>query len=214
MKFFKRFLFSSFWIKFHYSSLPVLANVFAPAGRLWRRLLWCSYSFDLLFRGDSSSSERWVSYPYDFIEMFWIIHELQMPLCGHIKMPLRPHGISHSHIWEDSKGREMIIFLDMNFFCPPSAPASSYGSGFGLSVIASYPASVLCLIPLFLLSFHVMQSSKLLRLLTAKALVQSLNFPLDYAFDWVRPLYPRSERPLWLRTSTISKTSTVIKGST
>ena len=179
----------------------MLANVFAPAGRLWRRLLWCSYSFDLLFRGDSSSSERWVSYPYDFIEMFWIIHELQMPLCGHIKMPLRPHGISHSHI---------IIFLDMNFFCPPSA--FIYGSG--LSVIASYPASVLCLIPLFLLSFHVMQSSKLLRLLTAKALVQSLNFPLDYAFDWVRPLYPRSERPLWLRTSTISKTSTVIKGST
>ena len=138
-----------------------------PVGRLWRRMLWCSfssssYSSGLLSRGHSSSSECQVSFPYDFI-MFWIIHELRMPLCGYIMMPLRPYGISHSHVWENNKDRDNILFLDMYFFCPPSAPASIYG--WGLCVFASYLASVLRLIPLFHFSFHVMQSSKLLLLL-------------------------------------------------
>ena len=75
------------------------AMVFAPAGRLWWRLLWCSFS------GNSLSSEHQVSFPYDWNEMFWTIHELQMPLCGYIKMPLRPHGISHSHVWENNKDK-------------------------------------------------------------------------------------------------------------
>ena len=81
------------------NSLPELAKVFAPAGRLWWRLLWCSFS------GNSLSSEHQVSFPYDWNEMFWTIHELQMPLCGYIKTPLRPHGISHLHVWENNKDR-------------------------------------------------------------------------------------------------------------
>ena len=116
-------------------------------------------------RGHSSSSEHQVSSPYDWNEMFWIICELQMPLCGYIKMPLRPHGISHSHVWKNNKDKANRFLSGYVFLLSTICPCLHLWRVLGLCVFASYFTSVLCLIPHFIFLFHVMQSSKLLLLL-------------------------------------------------
>ena len=116
-------------------------------------------------RGHSLLSEHQVSSPYDWNEMFWIIHELQMPLCGYINMPLRPHGISHSHFWENNKDKANRFLSGYVLLLSTICPCLHLWRVLGLCVFASYFTSVLCLIPHFIFLFHVMQSSKLLLLL-------------------------------------------------
>ena len=139
--------------------------------------------------GHSLSSWHQVSFPYDFIESFWIMLDLQMPFCGYIKMPSRPCGISHLHISENGKDREKNFFANFFAIFFPTAPAAIHGLGLWfwcirlpiLSISFTYGWSHV------FLPIHVMHPPRCcycwyLIPTAIDKLVQSWNFPLDYAF--------------------------------
>ena len=142
--------------------------------------------------GHSSSPEHQVSIPCNFIEIFWIIHELQMPLSGYIKMPLRPTGIPHSHVWEDSKDRDNRFLTGYLFLLSTICPCLHLWLGplafvyLPLILLVSY-----AWFPCFVFPFMWCTPPSCsywwscLGPTAFKALVQSWNFPQDYAFLWM-----------------------------